>query len=163
MNYLKHAQQCFLSNVPVTVAVPGCAGLGSRVLGSRAIGWQWARPPGKRRQAAPAPMPSDASTAQGISAVLRIFSTQSFCASGSSSGPRRLLGHGWVNPMSGAAELRSFILRQEVLHLYRQLLRVAKGAQDPASRGAMGARLFRQLACLPAHPAPLLPKYDRSR
>ena len=33
-------------------------------------------------------------------------------------------------------DLKSFILRSEVLHLYRRLLRVAKGAQDPASRGA---------------------------
>lgn len=33
------------------------------------------------------------------------------------------------------AELRSFILRTEVLHLYRQLLRVTKGARDPAARG----------------------------
>lgn len=33
-------------------------------------------------------------------------------------------------------DLRAFILRSEVLHLYRHLLRAAKGAQDTASRGA---------------------------
>jgi len=40
---------------------------------------------------------------------------------------------------AAAAELKGFILRQEVLHLYRQLLRVSKGAQDPASRGGCSA------------------------
>jgi hypothetical protein len=39
---------------------------------------------------------------------------------------------------SAGAELRGFILRTEVLHLYRRLLRTAKGAPDPAARGAGG-------------------------
>jgi hypothetical protein len=33
------------------------------------------------------------------------------------------------------SELRGFILRTEVLHLYRRLLRMSKGAHDAAARG----------------------------
>lgn len=33
------------------------------------------------------------------------------------------------------SELRGFILRQEVLHLYRALLRASKGAADAGTRG----------------------------
>ncbi len=37
--------------------------------------------------------------------------------------------------MSAAAELRGFILRQEVLHLYRAMMRLSKAASNQASRG----------------------------
>ncbi|KAL4444149.1 hypothetical protein ABPG75_011886 [Micractinium tetrahymenae] len=46
--------------------------------------------------------------------------------------------------MSAAAELRSFILRQEVLHLYRAMLRVSKGASDLSSRDELRREIRRQ-------------------
>lgn len=41
-----------------------------------------------------------------------------------------------AGPQMAAPDLKAFILRSEVLHLYRQLLRVARGAHNAGSRGA---------------------------
>lgn len=54
------------------------------------------------------------------------------------------------------ADLKAFILRSEVLHLYRSMLRVSKGAGDSASRGAQSCAPQQQLLPLP-HLASLPP------
>ncbi|PRW50970.1 LYR family of Fe S cluster biogenesis [Chlorella sorokiniana] len=43
-----------------------------------------------------------------------------------------------------APDLKAFILRSEVLHLYRQLLRAAKGAQNAGSRAELRGEIRRQ-------------------
>ncbi|KAI3427060.1 hypothetical protein D9Q98_007000 [Chlorella vulgaris] len=42
------------------------------------------------------------------------------------------------------SELRGFILRTEVLHLYRRLLRMSKGAHDAAARDELRGEIRRQ-------------------
>ncbi|PSC77046.1 LYR motif-containing 2 [Micractinium conductrix] len=42
------------------------------------------------------------------------------------------------------SELRGFILRQEVLHLYRALLRASKGAADAGTRVELRGEIRRQ-------------------
>ncbi|KAI7836757.1 hypothetical protein COHA_009395 [Chlorella ohadii] len=43
-----------------------------------------------------------------------------------------------------APDLKAFILRSEVLHLYRHLLRAAKGAQDTGARAELRGEIRRQ-------------------